>query len=45
MYRLTITYSSGYSDIGICDTLADLRRAIDRAKLAAGYVSRSVREA
>jgi hypothetical protein len=44
MYQLTVTYTSGYSDTGTCDTLADLRQAIDHAKLAAGFIGYSVRE-
>ena len=43
MYELTITYTSGYSDIGTCDTFADLRRAIDAAKAAPGFVRYVVR--
>jgi hypothetical protein len=45
VYELTITYTSGYSDIGTCDTFADLRRAIDAATAAPGFVRYVVRPA
>jgi integrase len=35
VYRLTVTYTSGYSDPGTCDTFEELSKAIDAA-LAAG---------
>jgi hypothetical protein len=37
-YELTVTYTSGYSDIGACDTFAELSAAIDAAMSAPGFV-------
>jgi hypothetical protein len=44
-YELTVTYTSGYSDVGSVDTFAELRAAIDAAKAAPGFVSYRVRGA
>ena len=38
MYKLTVTYTSGYSDIGTCDTFEELSKAIDAAMAAPGFV-------
>lgn len=38
VYKLTVTYTSGYSDIGICDTFEELSAAIDAAMAAPGFV-------
>jgi hypothetical protein len=38
MYRLTVTYTSGYSDIGTCGTFEELSKAIDAAMAAPGFV-------
>jgi len=38
MYRLTVTYTSRYSDIGTCDTFKELSKAIDAAMAAPGFV-------
>ena len=38
LYRLTVTYTSGYSDIGTCDTFEELSKAIDAALAAPGFV-------
>jgi hypothetical protein len=37
-YKLTVTYSSGYSGTGTCDTFADLSAAIDAAMASPGFV-------
>jgi len=37
MYRLTVTYTSGYSDVGTCDTFAELSAAIDMAMAQPGF--------
>ena len=37
VYRLTVTYTSGYSDIGTCDTFEELSKAIDAAMAAPGF--------
>ena len=44
MFRFTITYSSGYSDIGECATFADMRHVAEWAQQQPGYVSHTVRE-
>lgn len=38
VYRLTVTYTSGYSDTDTCDTLKELSKAIDAALAAPGFV-------
>lgn len=38
VYKLIVTYTSGYSDISTCDTFADLSRAIDAAMAAPGFI-------
>ena len=38
VYQLTITYRSGYSDIGTCDTFEELSAAIDAAMAAPGFI-------
>jgi hypothetical protein len=38
VYQLTVTYQSGYSDIGTCDTFEELSKAIDTALDAPGFV-------
>lgn len=38
VYKLTVTYTSGYSDIGACDTFEELSAAIDAAMAAPGFV-------
>ncbi len=38
MYRLTVTYTSAYSDVGTCDTLQELSTAIDAAMAAPGCI-------
>ena len=43
MYELTVTYTSGYSDIGTCDTFAELSAAIDASMAAPGFVRYEVR--
>jgi hypothetical protein len=35
--ELTVTYASGYSDIGTCDTFEGLSAAIDAAMAALGF--------
>jgi hypothetical protein len=45
VYKLIVTYTSGYSDIGTCDTFADLSRAIDAAMAAPGFARYEVRPA
>jgi hypothetical protein len=45
MYKLTVTYTSGYSDIGTCDTFADLSAAIDAALASPGFVRYEVASA
>lgn len=37
-YRLTVTYASGHSDTGTCDTFEELSRAIDAAMASPGFV-------
>ena len=37
-YTLTVTYISGYSDIGTCATFDELSTAIDQALAAPGFV-------
>lgn len=37
VYRLTVTYTSGYSDVGTCDTFEELSSAIDAAMAAPGF--------
>ena len=41
VYKLTITYTSGYSDVGCCD-VADLFGAVSNTRSPAGYVSHKV---
>ena len=38
MYKLTVTFTSGYSDTGTCDTFLELSEAIDAAMAAPGFV-------
>ena len=38
MYKLTVTFTSGYSDIGTCDTFQELSKAIDAAMAAPGFI-------
>ena len=38
LYKLTVTYTSGYSDIGTCDIFEELSKAIDAAMVAPGFV-------
>jgi hypothetical protein len=38
VYELTVTYTSGYSDIGTCDTFEELSKAVDAAMAAPGFV-------
>ena len=38
MYKLTVTYTSGYSDIGTCDTFEELSKSIDAAMASPGFV-------
>jgi hypothetical protein len=38
LYKLTVTYTSGYSDAGTCGTFAELSKAIDAALAAPGFV-------
>ena len=38
VYKLTVTFTSGYSDIGTCDTFQELSQAIDAAMAAPGFV-------
>jgi hypothetical protein len=38
VYKLTVTYTSGYSDIGTCDTFEELSAAIDAAMASPGFV-------
>lgn len=38
MYKLTVTYASGYSDTGTCGTFAELSKAIDAAMASPGFV-------
>jgi hypothetical protein len=45
VYKLIVTYTSGYSDIGTCDTFADLSRAIDAALAAPGFARYEVQPA
>jgi hypothetical protein len=42
-YELVITYTSGYSDIGTCDTFAELSAAIDGAMASPGFLRYEVR--
>ena len=44
MYVLTVRYTSGYSDIGTCDTFTEVRGAIEFAQQQLDYVGHSVRE-
>jgi hypothetical protein len=44
MMQLTVTYTSGYSDIGTCTDLGELHQAIEAAKISAGYVSHHVKQ-
>lgn len=37
VYKLTVTYTSGYSDIGTCGTFEELSKAIDAAMAAPGF--------
>ena len=36
-YELTVTYTSGYSDTGTCETFAELSAAIDAATASPGF--------
>lgn len=38
MYKLTVIYASGYSDIGTCETFEELSKAIDSAMASPGFV-------
>lgn len=38
VYKLTVTFTSEYSDIGACDTFEQLSKAIDAALAAPGFV-------
>jgi hypothetical protein len=38
VYQLTVTYASGYPDIGTCDTFEQLSQAVDAAMAAPGFV-------
>lgn len=38
VYKLTVTFTSGYSDIGTCDTFQELSKAIDAAMAAPGFI-------
>jgi hypothetical protein len=38
VYSLTVTYTSGYSDIGTCDTFEELSKSIDAAMASPGFV-------
>jgi hypothetical protein len=38
VYKLTVTFTSGHSDIGTCDTFQELSKAIDAAMAAPGFV-------
>jgi hypothetical protein len=38
VFKLTVTYTSGYSDTGTCDTFEQLSKAIDAALAAPGFV-------
>ena len=38
MYKLTVTYTSGYSDIGTCATFEELSKAIHAAIASPGFV-------
>jgi hypothetical protein len=38
VYKLTVTYTSGYSDTGACDTFEQLSKAIDAVAAAPGFV-------
>jgi hypothetical protein len=38
VYTLTVTFTSGYSDTGTCDTFAELSDAIDAAMASPGFV-------
>jgi hypothetical protein len=42
-YELWVTYTSGYTDIGTCDTFADLSAACDAARGRSGFKSYRVR--
>jgi hypothetical protein len=38
VYKLTVTHTSGYSDIGKCETFEELSNAIDAAMAEPGFV-------
>jgi hypothetical protein len=37
VYKLTVTYTPGYSDVSTCDTFQELSSAIDAAMAAPGF--------